>query len=470
MSKDEELLASFTRPDFQALVAEYPDELGPFYDSKTGRFEFRGDQTVGNPATPDCALTTVLLRKHLQIKVDLDPAFLCPRVANRLAYVTWINGLIDGGDREVLGLDIGTGSSCIYPLLGCSLYPNWRFLATDIDQRSIELCNKQIELNQQWLKNEAGGPRITALPKRPDDSFFGMPSLGGNTRELDFTMCNPPFYTCVDELEASRKAKQGPPGSELRAQDHELVTQGGELQFVRRMISESQERHQRRDSSSSRVQTTWYTSMVGKKASLIGVVETLKKLGISNYALHEISTNITSAMTTTGSHANSASAGGGTRRWLVGWSFGLRRPNHEVCQLGSTSLKYLNPWATKVSVPVKSGNAERLSEILESLCDEASPNPASVETIEGKDTWRLTVPGDVWSRSYRRAKRTKMSTETKKVVTVFLVSLKPDLLTVKWEFGDDARLLESASTMLKRKLEEHHHPSNDSAARKENNK
>lgn len=457
MSKDEELLTSLTRPDFQALVAEYPDELGPFYNSNTERFEFRsGDQTVGK-TTPDCALTTVLLRKHLQINVDLDPAYLCPRVGNRLAYVTWINRLIDAGDKEVLGLDIGTGASCIYPLLGCALYPNWRFLASDIDQRSIELCKKQIELNQQWLNDEASNPRITVLLKPPDNSFFGKPSSENDSRELDFTMCNPPFYTCVEELEASRKSKQTLPGSELKAQDHELVTQGGELQFVRCMIYESQEHHLRRDSNVSRVQT-WYTSMVGKKASLIGVVETLKKLGITNYALHEIST------ITTGSHANSADVGG-TRRWLVGWTFGSRRPKHEVCQLGSMSLKYLNPWATKLSVPVKSGNRERLAEILICLCEEA-PN-ALVQTITGKDHWRLTVPGDVWSRSYRRAKRAKTTNKARKGVTVFLISLKTNQLTVKWEVGDDPRLLESASTMLKRKLEEQH-PSNESAAREEN--
>lgn len=38
-------------------------------------------------------------------------------------------GLVDEGIR---GLDIGTGASAIYPLLGAKVY-GWAFIATDID-------------------------------------------------------------------------------------------------------------------------------------------------------------------------------------------------------------------------------------------------------------------------------------------------------------------------------------------------
>lgn len=62
------------------------------------------------------------------------------KVPNRLNYLLWIQSLLQSSsdkytdayypEREVIGLDIGTGASCIYPLLGCAQYPKWRFAGT----------------------------------------------------------------------------------------------------------------------------------------------------------------------------------------------------------------------------------------------------------------------------------------------------------------------------------------------------
>ena len=62
------------------------------------------------------------------------------QVPNRLKYLLWVQSLLDSTsdsymekydpEREVSGLDIGTGASCIYPLLGCSQRSNWRFIGT----------------------------------------------------------------------------------------------------------------------------------------------------------------------------------------------------------------------------------------------------------------------------------------------------------------------------------------------------
>jgi 23S rRNA (adenine1618-N6)-methyltransferase len=62
------------------------------------------------------------------------------KVPNRFNYVLWIQDLIDTSSstysdqydpkQEVIGLDIGTGASCIYPLLGCAQRPNWTFIGT----------------------------------------------------------------------------------------------------------------------------------------------------------------------------------------------------------------------------------------------------------------------------------------------------------------------------------------------------
>lgn len=97
-------------------------------------------------------LTKTLLLADFGLKIDLPDDRLCPpvghllpcsrthlltlkQVPNRHSYILWLKGLLDSSsyesplDRRVYGLDIGTGASCIYPLLGAVQRP-WTFAAT----------------------------------------------------------------------------------------------------------------------------------------------------------------------------------------------------------------------------------------------------------------------------------------------------------------------------------------------------
>lgn len=78
-----------------------------------------------------------------------------------------------------------------------------------------------------------------------------------------------------------------------------MVTPGGEIAFVARMIRESVVLGER---------CQWYTSMLGKLKSVEFVIEELKAVGCVNWAVTEFV------------------QGGKTRRWGVGWSWGDRRP------------------------------------------------------------------------------------------------------------------------------------------------
>ncbi|KAJ3343367.1 Methyltransferase-like protein 16 [Gonapodya sp. JEL0774] len=49
--------------------------------------------------------------------------------------------------EPILAIDIGTGCSCIYPLLGVRLEPRLRFLALDNDERSAEYARGNVEMN-----------------------------------------------------------------------------------------------------------------------------------------------------------------------------------------------------------------------------------------------------------------------------------------------------------------------------------
>lgn len=79
----------------------------------------------------------------------------------------------------------------------------------------------------------------------------------------------------------------------------EMITQGGEINFVTRMIDES-----------LRIQDKiqWYTSMLGKLSSVTILVETLTKRNNHNYAVTEFV------------------QGNKTKRWAVAWSWKDMRP------------------------------------------------------------------------------------------------------------------------------------------------
>ena len=87
-----------------------------------------------------------------------------------------------------------------------------------------------------------------------------------------------------------------------------MVTAGGEVAFVTRIIEES-------NVLKNRVQ--WYTSMLGKLSSVPDIIEQLKKRGVENWAVTEFV------------------QGTRTRRWGVAWSWGDLRPRMVcVCLVG----------------------------------------------------------------------------------------------------------------------------------------
>lgn len=113
-------------------------------------------------------------------------------------------------------------------------------------------------------------------------------------------MCNPPFYASAEEMVASVESKQRPPFSACTGSANEMVTPGGEVAFVSRMIDES---------LSIQDECQWFTSMVGKLSSLTPLIEKLRKHDIDNYAVTEFV------------------QGTKTRRWALAWSFDDLRPS-----------------------------------------------------------------------------------------------------------------------------------------------
>jgi len=117
----------------------------------------------------------------------------------------------------------------------------------------------------------------------------------------DFTMCNPPFFTSKTDMQATHLTKKRSPSAVCSGVDIEMITEGGDLGFVTRILEESRQLQ-------TRVQ--WYSSMLGKLSTASRLVERLKEYGITNYAV------------------TSLQAGNLTKRWAVAWSFGDMRPRN----------------------------------------------------------------------------------------------------------------------------------------------
>lgn len=256
--------------DFAPLVAEY-GTLQPF-----ARRASSGALSLDlSTQAAKLALTRAILFHHFDIRLILPPGQLIPTIPNRVQYLSWASSLLGSSavDLPCTVLDIGTGPSCIYPLLGARLFPNWRFTATDIDKNAVQLAKRNIAVNS-----------ISVVTVHQTTVAGRMLSEEVMASKPDLTVCNPPFHT------------QLPSTKTLSGTESQLVTQGGELEFIRRLADESTQSHG----------VAWFTSLVGRKADLPAIVRHLRSDDVS--ALHIKTVEL--------------SQGGRMTRWAVAWSFG----------------------------------------------------------------------------------------------------------------------------------------------------
>lgn len=138
-------------------------------------------------------------------------------------------------------------------------------------------------------------------------------------------MCNPPFYSSTEDMLVSASSKQRPPFTACTGSANEMVTAGGEVAFVSRMIDES---------LIIKEGCQWYTSMLGKFSSIAPIVERLRKEGVGNWAVTEFV------------------QGTRTRRWAVAWSFGGLRPSMSVSRGVGSLQKGLLPFPSEYVIVV----------------------------------------------------------------------------------------------------------------------
>ncbi|KAF2101529.1 hypothetical protein NA57DRAFT_33934 [Rhizodiscina lignyota] len=420
--------------DFAALALQDPDFAKVL--SSTGKLDFHDAKAVQQ-------LTKSLLKRDFGLQIELPDDRLCPPVPVRYNYVRWIESLIDttgpsymdkyDPERSIIGIDIGTGASAIYPLLFCASRPSYRLGATDIDLPSLTSAAKNISLNDL-------SSRIRLLETTSADPLIPLDGL--SIEHADFTICNPPFYSSVEEMQAAftGEGKSKPPSAVCTGSENEMVTEGGDVGFVLRMVEESKQLKEK---------VQWYSSMLGKLESLRAVVAKLKEIEVSNWAVCCLR------------------AGAKTRRWAVAWSWGDSRPRNDVARGESLGKEFL-PAATELTIPISAKNVDEIVEKLNKM----------MESLDLRWLWKVSLKAglaiareNVWSRAARRkqqrqdadrgenAKHTKDgddsdSDEDEKVALAVKITAEKEAIQLRWLRGSDYVLFESFAGMLKRTVRE----------------
>ena len=172
-----------TPPDFRELAVKYPDFR------KFATQDLKGKITIDfkNPAAVR-ALTLSLLHKDFSLNVSIPDDHLVPTLTLRLNYLLWVQDLLSllpATNTRPTGLDIGTGSSCIYPLLAVK-HLGWDMLATESEPANCDSAVRNVENNELTQ-------RIKVRKVEKGDRIFDSALADGET--VEFSMCNPPFFS-----------------------------------------------------------------------------------------------------------------------------------------------------------------------------------------------------------------------------------------------------------------------------------
>ena len=218
-------------------------------------------------------LNTALLCHHYGIRFwEFPDKNLCPPIPSRADYIHHLAELLKRNNliENIKILDIGTGATCIYPLLGNAIY-KWKFVGTDIEVDSLKTAQNIIDKNdlkesiELRLQTEEMGILKNVL--KPTDRFAA-------------SMCNPPFFKSEEEALNATRTKLKGLGSQndkvvrnFSGTPKELSYKGGEKAFVHNYLYES---------SLHKKQCFWFTCLVSNVSHENSMTASLEKLGATD--------------------------------------------------------------------------------------------------------------------------------------------------------------------------------------------
>ena len=213
-------------------------------------------------------LIVTLLEVHYGIqKWNFPDENLCPPIPGRVDYIHYVSDLLAESSitDKITILDIGTGATCIYPLLGAKEY-DWNFVATDIDLDSLHIAQDIITDNnfdaKIILRQQFDEANILKGIIEKGDSFSAV-------------ICNPPFYKSETEAKGANARKSRNLGTNavrnFAGNNNELWYPGGEKAFLHNYLYQS---------SLYKDTSVWFTSLVSKKETIKSLQKSGEKLKV----------------------------------------------------------------------------------------------------------------------------------------------------------------------------------------------
>ncbi len=264
------------RYDFDALIKACPAlkkyvKPNKFGDTSIDFSDPKGVKT----------LNRALLAMQYSVKSwNIPNDYLVPPIPGRADYIHYVAAelLPNKIGSKITVLDIGTGASLIYPIIGSQEY-GWRFIATDIDENSINSCQSILNHNAH-LKNIE-----LRLQKNARDTFFGIVE---STEKIQLSICNPPFHASIEDAQRGTLRKVNNLGKGIKVKSPklnfggtgaELVTDGGEKKFICNMIRQSKR-------FSENIE--WFSSLVSKEVNVKPIISALRDAGVKNKRIIEM--------------------------------------------------------------------------------------------------------------------------------------------------------------------------------------
>ena len=265
------------RYDIDALVKSHP-ELERYITANK-----KGEKSVkfSDPNAVKALNTALLIHYYALEYWDIPDGYLCPAVPGRADYVHHIAELIEEKTQGVKLLDIGTGANLIYPIVASHDY-GWHVVGTDIDADVLSSAQNIINKNKRLQMS-------VELRRQPNtqDIFHGIID---NKDFFDLTMCNPPFYQSAEEAiknnERKNKNLHGNKSNKVKrnfsGQATELWTEGGEKQFLKDMVYQSQKYS---------TQVGWFTTLVSREAYIPAISKSIEAVKAKRAKIIEMGTS-----------------------------------------------------------------------------------------------------------------------------------------------------------------------------------
>ena len=189
------------RYDLNKLASTLP-ELKPYIQPNA-----YGDESIDffDPMAVKL-LNKALMQHHYGIQHwDIPNNYLSPPIPSRVDYLHYIADLLAHYNKkriprgqQVRCLDIGTGASCVYPILAHSEF-GWSSIGSDIDPIALGSAGKIIRQNEV-----ISGKIELRLQPNKKDILTGIMKQG---EKIDVVVCNPPFHASEAEAQAATRRK-----------------------------------------------------------------------------------------------------------------------------------------------------------------------------------------------------------------------------------------------------------------------